>query len=154
MAVFFPDSSALVKRYLAETGSAWIRSLLDPTAGNEIYVARITHTELIAAITRRERGNGITSPDAIIARADFRADFASDYHPVEISDVRIEQASILAEKHGLRGYDAVQLACALAVHALYQAWSLPPITLLSADTALNAAASLEGLLVDNPYHHP
>lgn len=32
MAVLFVDSSALVKRYLAETGTNGLKALLDPTA--------------------------------------------------------------------------------------------------------------------------
>ena len=33
MAVYFFDSSALVKRYAQETGSAWVEILTDPQAG-------------------------------------------------------------------------------------------------------------------------
>ena len=154
MAVLYPDSSALVKRYIAETGSVWLRALLDPATGNEVYVARITHTEIIAALSRRERGGSLPAADAIIARADFRADFAADYHPVEVTEVRIEQASLLAEKHRLRGYDAVQLACALAVNAMYIVRGFAPITLLCADNELSAAAVLEGLATDDPNLHP
>lgn len=31
---------------------------------------------------------------------------------------------------------------------------MPPLTLLSADGALNTAAAAEGLMVDNPNAHP
>ena len=60
----------------------------------------------------------------------------------------------LAETYGLRGYDAVQLAAAVEVNASYRSAGLPPITLVSADVELNAAASAEGLTVDNPNFHP
>jgi predicted nucleic acid-binding protein len=154
MAVLYADSSALAKRYLAEVGTVWVQALLDPASGNEVYVARISHTELIAAITRRERGRTISATDATIARADFRADFAARYHPVEVTEVRVEEASLLAEKHGLRGYDAVQLACAMAIDAMYRMGGLPPITLISADAELNAAAAAEGLATEDPNVHP
>lgn len=42
MGAYFLDSSALVKCYAAETGTAWMTSLINPAAGNVIYVARIT----------------------------------------------------------------------------------------------------------------
>jgi uncharacterized protein len=42
MSVLFFDSSALVKRYLTESGSTWITALLDPSAGHTIVVAAIT----------------------------------------------------------------------------------------------------------------
>ena len=56
MAGYFVDSSALVKRYVNETGSVWLSGLVAPSAGNDIYIARITTVEVIAALTRRARG--------------------------------------------------------------------------------------------------
>ena len=53
MASYFVDSSALVKRYVNETWSVWLRGLVSPAAGNDIYIARITTVEVIAALTRR-----------------------------------------------------------------------------------------------------
>jgi uncharacterized protein len=41
MAVYFLDSSALVKRYLKENGSKWVLALFDPALDNEIFVAAI-----------------------------------------------------------------------------------------------------------------
>jgi predicted nucleic acid-binding protein len=37
------------------------------------------------------------------------------YNLVEVSDVVVRRAGVLAERHALRGYDAVQLAAALDV---------------------------------------
>jgi uncharacterized protein len=45
MAVHFLDSSALVKRYISETGSAWVSGLFDPALGHEIFVAAIAGVE-------------------------------------------------------------------------------------------------------------
>ncbi len=63
MAAFFCDSSAIVKRYIAETGSAWLSAATDPK-NNRVYVARITFVEVISAISRREKGNHISAVDA------------------------------------------------------------------------------------------
>ena len=49
MADYFADSSALVKRYVSEVGSAWVAGLFDPSLGNEILVAAITGVEIVAA---------------------------------------------------------------------------------------------------------
>jgi len=59
----------------------------------------------------------------------------------------------LAEKHALRGYDAVQLAAALEVHNERVAFGLPAPTLISSDLALNEAATAQGLTVDDPNLH-
>ena len=34
LATCYLDTSALIKRYVAETGSEWVRALADPTSGN------------------------------------------------------------------------------------------------------------------------
>jgi uncharacterized protein len=52
---YFLDSSALAKRYIAETGSGWVQALADSAAANAVYVARITLVELVSAIARRSR---------------------------------------------------------------------------------------------------
>jgi hypothetical protein len=52
----------------------------------------------------------------------------------------------------LRGYDAVQLAAAREVN--YECLTLGlALTVISSDNALNKAAALEGLTVDNPDNH-
>lgn len=48
MAIFFCDSSAVVNRYITETGSVWLEATIDPAQGNRVYVARITFVEVIA----------------------------------------------------------------------------------------------------------
>ncbi|MEH2022679.1 type II toxin-antitoxin system VapC family toxin [Nostoc sp.] len=63
MAIYFIDSSALVKRYISETGSAWVLELFNPTLNNEVFIAAITSVEIIAAITRRSRGGNISITD-------------------------------------------------------------------------------------------
>ena len=39
MADYFLDSSALVKRYVDEVGSAWIVGLFDPASEHEVFMA-------------------------------------------------------------------------------------------------------------------
>ncbi len=149
MAAYFLDTSAVLKRYVQETGTPWVQSLTAPSAGHSLFVVRITLAETVAAITRRERGGSITPPDATTAVADFQVDFARQYRVVAVSAGLVAQAAALARKHALRGYDAVQLAAVLDIHA-----TDPRLTLLSADAELNTAATAEGLTVDDPNSHP
>jgi predicted nucleic acid-binding protein len=153
MAVYFFDSSALVKRYVSETGTAWVVSLLDPTAGNVIHIARLAGAEVVSAIARRGRSGDLDASDATTAITQFRREFASVYRPVEITPVLIQQAMDPAEIRALRGYDAVQLAAALEVDAYYLVLGMPALRLVSADAALNAAATAEGLAVEDPNSH-
>ena len=153
MAAYFLDSSAVVKRYVSETGTVWISGITAAT-GNKVYLVRLTLVEVISAITRKARGTGITAAGAAIAVADFRRDFLNQYAKVDLTPTLIEHAADLAETHALRGYDAVQLAAALEVNIERAAIGLSAITLISADVALNAAAVAEGLAVGDPNAHP
>jgi len=154
VAVYFVETSALAKHYIAETGSMWLRALLNPSTGCSIYIVRVTAVEIIAAITRRERGGTLTPTDAAAARHAFRSDLATAYQVIEVTPTLANRAMLLAEKHGLRGYDAIQLAASLEVHVRYVAAELPAVTCVSADTELNAATIAEGLPVDDPNAHP
>jgi uncharacterized protein len=64
MAVYFVDSSALVKRYINETGSQWILNLCNPASNHDIIIAAIAGVEITAAITRRAKGGSIDPVDA------------------------------------------------------------------------------------------
>jgi len=149
VAVYFLDTSAVVKRYVLEPGTAWVQALTDPAAGNVHCIARITRPESVAAITRRERGGHIAPLDAATALRDFDQDFAQQYLIVGMSDALIDHAAVLARTYALRGYDAVQLAAALEVWA-----QIPTTILISGDGDLNAAAIAEGMPVDDPNSHP
>jgi uncharacterized protein len=76
VAVYFLDSSAVVKRYAQEIGSAWVTALTDPQAGHRLYLARITAVEVVAAVARQQRGGAFSSADAAAALADFARDLA------------------------------------------------------------------------------
>ena len=154
MAVYFVETSALAKRYIAEVGSLWLRALLDPSTGCSIYVVRVTAIEMIAAITRRERGGTLAPTDAAKTRQAFRRDLATTYQVIEVTPSLANRAMLLAEKHGLRGYDALQLAAGVEVDVRYLASGLPAVIFISADTELNVTAMAEGLTIDDPNRHP
>jgi len=40
---YYLDSSALVKRYVAETGTDWVIDLCAPVAGHTLYTVRISY---------------------------------------------------------------------------------------------------------------
>ncbi|PSB25771.1 type II toxin-antitoxin system VapC family toxin [Stenomitos frigidus] len=154
MAVYFLDSSALVKRYISEVGSTWVFGLFDAALSNEIFVAAITGVEIIAAITRRSRSGSITVADAAFVCNQFRNDLQTDYQVVEMTEEIIFAGMSLAETQGLRGYDAVQLAAGRAVNARCITSGLPSVIFASADSELNVAATNEGLSVENPNSYP
>jgi hypothetical protein len=128
-------------------------SLFDPALNNDVLIAAITGVEIVAAITRRARGGSISASDATAACNQFKSDLQSEYQVVELTESTINSAIALGEAYGLRGYDAVQLADGCKINALCIANSLP-LTFVSADSELNAAAASEGLIVENPNNYP
>jgi uncharacterized protein len=152
--LYYFDSSALVKRYTSERGTAWVLGITDPGAGNIIFIARIAAVEVVSAITRAVRVGSVTSTDAFSAKANFRHDYLNQYRAMEITAGLIMRAMALAEQYALRGYDAVQLAAAVETQAYNLSVGLPVLTLISADAALNSAATAAGLTVEDPNNHP
>jgi predicted nucleic acid-binding protein len=154
MAPYFLDSSALVKRYVREVGSPWIRALTDPAAANACWLATVTQVELAAALYLRVRTGTLALVQARRAVGRFRRELRTHFRPGAVTAAVLRRAMHLVAVHPLRAYDAVQLASALVLHAQQMALGLPPLTFLSADRRLSAAGSAEGLTVDDPNLHP
>ena len=154
MAAYYLDSSALVKRYIAETGSGWLRQLTDPTQSHVLYTAAVAGPEMIAALVRRARGGQIPASAARHGVANVRLDWRSLYTIVAVDETVIARAMDVAELHGLRGYDAVHVAAALSIQDQRQASRRSPLTFISADQQQLTVASSEGMTVDDPNQHP
>ena len=152
--VFYLDASALVKRYVAETGSLWIIALCDPPAGNTIATARITKAEAAAAFASKYRGSGLSQADYTRVLQDLVHDFVHQYLLTEIDQALVDLAVDLTKRQTRRGYDAVQLAAALTLNSVLTQAQLSPLTFVAADDHLLKAAQGEGLATDNPNSHP
>ena len=128
-AAYFVDSSALVKRYVQETGTSWVRGITRHSPSTLIYIARITAVEVPCAIARRRKGKTLTPPRASSILRRFRQHLAGRYTVAEVTAALLDDAMRLGIKHALRAYDAVQLAVALEVNRFHQAGGSGPITL-------------------------
>jgi predicted nucleic acid-binding protein len=154
MTAFYLDTSALVKRYLIEIGTAWLRTLLDPATGNTVTISEVTLVEAAAALAARQRGGFITllerdsAVDLLLRHAD------TEYSLAPLARATINTALNLTQRHRLRGYDAVQLATVLLIADAYRAAGLTAPTFVAADADLLAAAHDEGLSIENPNDHP
>lgn len=154
MAAYFLDSSALVKRFSTESGSAWILGIVRPSLNNFLAIATITGAEVVSALTRKLRGNKLSQRQYNNAIRRFEREFAIRYFGTDVTASLVENAMSLAKRHGLRGYDSVQLAACLIVADTRRFLNLSPIIFVSADNDLNIAALAEGLKVENPNDHP
>lgn len=153
MTAYFLDSSALVKRYVAETGTAWIQALAVPSAHNTLLISRITWVEVLSALARRQREGSLPPASVTQAIQSFRYDLDTQYQVVEVDRDLAEAAGKLVRKHPLRAYDAVQLASALRIQIAFARARSASLTFLAADDRLLANAQAAGLTTDNPNHH-
>ena len=135
--IYFLDTSVLMKRYFDEPGSAPVLELF--RRGEEIALARIAEAEAAAVICRahhqgeisqrvRDRSLELLSQDMTAARI------------IEIRRTLMKTVRRLVERWPLRGYDAVQLACAVKLRT-----EVGAVDVWCTDGELVAAARGEGL---------
>lgn len=150
MTVYFLDSSALIKRYVTETGSAWVQSLAIPAAGHTLIVARLTWVEVCSAFARLQRERALSGTDVNTAVRAFQYDWETQYQVVELDASVATSAGQLLFKHPLRAYDSVQLASALKLLPTFRQTTAVTYTFVAADNRLLRAADAEGLHTENP----
>ncbi|MBA3870692.1 MAG: type II toxin-antitoxin system VapC family toxin [Anaerolineae bacterium] len=150
MSGYYVDTSALIKHYLAETGSTWLRNITDLAAGNVIVVCDLTAVEVFSTLARRQREGTISSADIVILQTRFLADFGQEYLSVALEDMVLSRARDLLNRYPLRSLDAIQLASGVEATTILG----EPMTFLSSDKNLLNAAISEGFLIDNPNNHP
>lgn len=153
MTFYFLDSSALVKRYVTEQGSGWIRKIVAPGAGHTIFIAHITPAEVVSALMRRKREGNLDQRTAHAARVYIDRHALREYQIIRLSDAIVKRAEDVLEQHALRSADAIQLASVLEVNSLLSTAGLLPLTFVGSDDRLLSAANMEGLVTNNPKQH-
>jgi hypothetical protein len=154
MTHYFLDSSALVKRYVVEVGTSWIRSITLSSAGNSIIIAQIAQVEVVSGAMRRKRDGTITAQTARATRLLVDRHVSREFRVIGLTGQIVQRAEDLLEVHPLRAYDSIQLASALESNTRLVAAGLSPLTFISADSRLLSAAAAEGLTTDDPNAHP
>lgn len=154
MTHYFLDSSALVKRYVVEAGTHWVRSITFPGARNIILIAHITPIEIVSGTMRRRREGSISARTSRATRLLVDRHTSREYRVVGLTGSIVRRAEDLLELYALRAYDSVQLASALESNIRLIAAGLTSLIFVSADNRLLTAATTEGLLTDDPNLHP
>ncbi|MBL7164028.1 MAG: type II toxin-antitoxin system VapC family toxin [Anaerolineales bacterium] len=153
MTTYYFDSSAMVKLYVSEPGSRWVKQLYDTPSVN-IDFGKIGLVEAASALARRRRMGEITSDRQRILFAKLFHDSEERFGLLTITDETLRSAAVLTQEHPLRGYDAVHLASALALNRILTENHLPSVIFASADEKLCQAAQNEGLTIENPNEYP
>jgi len=154
LSAYYFDSSALVKSYVVEAGTTWVRNILTPSSGHDIHALLIAQVEVTSAVARRRKNGTLTPSDAMAILSQLDENFLNDFLVIDVSGQILGLASSLIDRHALRAYDGVHLAAAIQLNQVRLDVGLPEITLVSADRDLNAAAEAEDLAVEDPNQHP
>jgi hypothetical protein len=150
---YFWDTSAIVKRYFAETGSQTVNRLFSIEQSRH-FASQLMRAEVTSAIARRAE----RTHTARRLLEGFTHDLAVQVDLMGLDDDLVDAGVDLIGRHRLRGCDALHLASALRVYAelnrdFAKDESAISLAFVCADDDLNAAAVAEGLTIDNPNHH-
>jgi predicted nucleic acid-binding protein len=137
--IVYLDASALVKRYVAETGSAAVGKLIDQAEA--LGTSVISRAEVSAAFAKAVRLKFVTRDAAASAMKQFAADWPH-FIRLQLTETLVARAASLAWEQGLRGYDAVHLATALVWHETVG----QPVFVATFDRQLWQGAQAAGLI--------
>ena len=132
------DTSALVKLYVEEVGSALVRKWVHEA--DVVATSILAYAEARAAFARRRREKQIAPAAYAQILREFEPDWGR-YVVLDATDPLIRHAGKLAEVHALGAYDAIHLASA----KILKDRVIPPVSFASWDTTLTVAALKEGL---------
>ena len=141
MTFLYLDTSALVKCYIAEDGSDDVIALMADAAA--VATSLVTRTEVAAELAKAVREDRVDEDEAQRAHRKFLREWP-DFGRVPVTDALVERADALAWEHGLRAYDSVQLAAALACEDMVGALGVD-VLLATFDRQLRKAAARSGL---------
>lgn len=152
MAPFFNlDASALVKRYVVETGTAVVNYLFQQVSQDRMMCLTLSTLEVVSIFVRKR--NAALLPLAAFRQAltDFRKEVfdTAAFTKISATDVFVKAAMPLVEKHSLNATDAILLHSALDV-AYYLRAGGGDLVLVASDQRLLRAARAEGLVTFDP----
>lgn len=147
MALYYLETSALVKLYVREPGTDRLLGLAASTAENRLVVLAVSPVEVRSAIRRRERAGDLDSKIAALVLDHLQQHLQSRFVRQALSDAILDGAAEMIDRYALRAYDAIQLAGCVALRGTARSDAL---TFVCADRQLLSAARSELLTLLNP----
>ncbi len=149
--LYYFDTSALVKRYAPEAGTKWVKSIVEPSTGNIIYLSQIGIVEVASALNLKKRTGELSQADCKSALQLFLIDVRNGQYIISPLANRVVNLAVdLTVRQPLKAYDAVHLAAAITINVSLLGTKSPPIIFVSADKRLCKASESEGLSTQNP----
>jgi len=139
LALYYLETSALVKLYVREPGTDYLLQLANNLVENRFAVLALSQVEFRSAIRRRERAGDIDPKMADLILDRFQQHIEARFLRQALADAVLDGASEMIDRYALRAYDAIQLAGCLALKTATGAE--PPIFVCSDRQLLEAAHS-------------
>lgn len=147
MALYYLETSALVKLYVREPGTERLLSLADRSGDNQLAILALAQVEFRSAVRRRERNGEIPALVATQLLEVFKRHVEGRFITQAVTDFVLDLASMLVDRYALRAFDAVQLA-GYAVLKTSAGADVP--VFVCADQELLTAARQEGMPILDP----
>jgi uncharacterized protein len=147
LALYYLETSALVKLYVNEEGTKRLLSLASDEAGNRLAILSLAQVELRAAIRRRQRMGEVPNASADALLESFRHHSEQRFLVQPFSESILDVAFALLDAYPLRAYDSMQLAGYLMLCSI-SGFDQP--IFVCADKSLLSAAENEGCPVLDP----
>ena len=147
MALYFLETSALVKLYVYELGTERLLALATSGAGHRFAILSLAQVEFRAAIRRRQRSGEIPASAADEVIESFQRHSEGKFLIQPCSDSVLDVALAVVDNYALKGYDAMQLAGYLMLRSVS---GVEEPTFVCADKVLLSAAQSEGCPVLDP----
>src|SRR4051794_5605215 len=87
LTIFFADMSAIIKRYIPETGSNWVGSWNKLPSTDAVIISELTTLETVAHLTTRQRERNISHDDLQMLRDDFLLHVEREYLVINVDSV-------------------------------------------------------------------
>lgn len=141
--MIYLDSSALVKRYVEETGSAEVDRLVADAP--HVATSRLAYPEILSALHRKARLRELTAKKLDDALSALEADWES-LIILEFPDALRPLLRKAIRRHPIRGADAIHLVSAMWLRSELKS----DLLFACSDTRLLDAARAEKLIPFNP----
>jgi predicted nucleic acid-binding protein len=139
------DTSALVKLFIEEDGSARVRSLASGGAGADVLLAsRLGYTEAAVTLARLVHLGRIPGADLVSHLGALEKYWEQSIQEVDITETVLQDARQLAQRFPLRTYDAIHLASAREAKRMLKDVFDGEVRFIAFDGALVRAARLLG----------
>jgi predicted nucleic acid-binding protein len=147
LALYYLETSGLVKLYVREPGTDRLLTLATRSANNRFTILSLAQVEFRSAVRRREKNDEIPRFVATQLIETFKTHLETRFTVQVVNDFVLDLACALVDRYALRAFDAIQLA---GYVSLRSATGTDVPVFVCADQDLLAAAKEEGASILNP----